>query len=111
MSAKRFLTGLIALIMAFCLLPEGAARADGPENGGNTVAAVAVEENVQATFAGREQSPMINAPQATAGPAEAEATEQSSVQIRIARGLGVLMAVAVILVMQRKKKSVYRKRK
>lgn len=54
---------------------------------------------------------MINAPQATAGPAEAEATEQSSVQIWIARGLGVLMAVAVILVMQRKKKPVYRKRK
>ena len=109
MSAKRFLTGLIALIMAFCLLPAGAARADGPENDGNSVAAVAVEENVQATFADREQGPMINVTQtqATAGPAEAEATEQSSVQIWTARGLGVLMAIAV----QRRRNSVYRKRK
>ena len=68
MSAKRFLTGLIALIMAFCLLPAGAARADGPENDGNSVAAVAVEENVQATFADREQGPMINVTQTKPRP-------------------------------------------
>jgi hypothetical protein len=110
MNVKRFLTGLIVLILALCLLPADTARGDGPEDDGDTVA---VEGYVQATLTDRAQGSMIDAPktQATAGPTEAEATEQSSVMIWIARGLGALMAAAVILVMHRKRKSVYRKRK
>ena len=111
MNAKRFLAGLIALILALCLLPAGvAAQGNGSKDDSNTVA---VEGYVQATLADQAQGSMIDAPKthATAGPTEAEATEQSSVMIWIARGLGALMAAAVILVMHRKRKSVYRKRK